>query len=150
LGGTIKLWDLATGQCRQTLGRDGLTVDSVAFLPDGTLASRSRLDRIIKLWDMATGQCRQSLYINEDLFYLSFDTICSRLYTHRGTILLHDYRGYGVSPDGVWITWNSEKLLRLPPEYRPVRWAVAGSALTLGCSLGRVLIFQFSADPSVW
>lgn len=27
--------------------------------------------------------------------------------------------GFGLSLDGVWITWNSENLLWLPAEYRP-------------------------------
>ncbi|KAJ5275561.1 hypothetical protein N7505_004106 [Penicillium chrysogenum] len=58
---TIKLWDTATGDCRQTLDDHSSTVNSVAFSGDGlTLASGSD-DNTVKLWDTATGNCRHTL-----------------------------------------------------------------------------------------
>src|SRR3954466_8786434 len=50
-------------------------------------------------------------------------------------------QGHGVSSDGKWITCNSENLLWLPPEYRPLRSAVTASTVAIGCASGRVLIF---------
>jgi WD40 repeat protein len=63
---TVKLWDVATGQYRQTLTEHTAPVRSVAFSSDGcTLASASD-DRTVKLWDVATGRYRQTLAGHRD------------------------------------------------------------------------------------
>ncbi|KAK1585139.1 WD40-repeat-containing domain protein [Colletotrichum navitas] len=59
---TIKIWDIATGQCRQTL--DHKYAVSTAFSSDSTqLASFSR-DGMAKIWDVATGQCLRKFVHN--------------------------------------------------------------------------------------
>ena len=67
-GGTIRLWDVATGEQRMELnGHQGAV--SVSFSPDGqTLASGSRRarwggtsDTTLRLWDVTTGEQRQTL-----------------------------------------------------------------------------------------
>ena len=65
--GTIKLWNMETGECIRTFEGRKYTVDSVCFSPDGkTALSRCRdieLSRFyggettIKLWNMETGEC---------------------------------------------------------------------------------------------
>ena len=56
---TIKIWDLNTGQCVQTL-EGYIGVNEVIELKDGRLASA--LDHSsIKIWDLNTGQCVQTL-----------------------------------------------------------------------------------------
>jgi WD40 repeat protein len=46
---TIKIWDLATGQLRQTLGHDDI-VQSVSISPDGSTLVSGSADRTIKIW----------------------------------------------------------------------------------------------------
>jgi WD40 repeat protein len=58
---TIKLWDLATGECLQTLTGHHACVWSVAFAPEGTQLASAAEDNTIKLWDLATGACVQTL-----------------------------------------------------------------------------------------
>ncbi|KAH6974017.1 hypothetical protein EDB80DRAFT_527150, partial [Ilyonectria destructans] len=55
-------------------------------------------------------------------------------------------QGYGISDDGVWITYQGRNLLWLPSEYRPVTSAIAASTVALGCISGRVLLFRFSGE----
>ncbi|KAI1030016.1 hypothetical protein LB504_010443 [Fusarium proliferatum] len=57
--GAVKIWDIATGVCRNTLeARDG-HIHSVTFLLNGqSLASASRT---IKIWDTKSGLCLQTL-----------------------------------------------------------------------------------------
>jgi WD40 repeat protein/transcriptional regulator with XRE-family HTH domain len=59
---TIRLWNVASGQCNRTLYGHTGQVYSVAISSDRrTLASGSE-DQSIRLWDMNTGQCRQILH----------------------------------------------------------------------------------------
>ncbi|KAL8377012.1 hypothetical protein RB595_007912 [Gaeumannomyces hyphopodioides] len=56
-GGTVKLWDAATGACETTFERYSRSVNSVAFSPDGQRLASASNDHTVKLWDAATGAC---------------------------------------------------------------------------------------------
>eukprot|EP01052_Picozoa_sp_SAG31_P050531 SAG31_NODE_11572_length_1016_cov_4.076336_1_plen_207_part_01 len=58
---TVKLWDVASGECLRTLEGHSNDVKSVAFdASGGTLASGSA-DATVKLWDVASGECLRTL-----------------------------------------------------------------------------------------
>lgn len=58
---TVKLWQLDTGQCLQTLRGHRAWVWSVAWNPDGNVLASGSCDDTIKLWCVATGTCLQTL-----------------------------------------------------------------------------------------
>ncbi len=54
--GSIRLWNIETGESRQTLKGHADAVSSISFAPDGkTLASTSK-DATARLWDLNTGE----------------------------------------------------------------------------------------------
>ena len=58
---SLKLWDLANGECLHTfVGHTG-RVESVAVSPDGRLAVSGSFDKTLKLWDLSKGECLRTL-----------------------------------------------------------------------------------------
>src|SRR5438876_4546899 len=67
--GTLKLWDLASGRCLQTLEEHTERVQALAWSPDGgTLASGS-FDHTIRLWDGQEGTVRAVLQGHSTVVY---------------------------------------------------------------------------------
>ncbi|WP_204106663.1 MULTISPECIES: WD40 repeat domain-containing protein [Spirulina sp. CCY15215] len=59
--GTIKLWNLRTGEVSTTIDAHTETIDALAFTPDGEILISGSHDRTIKLWRSATGQLLNTL-----------------------------------------------------------------------------------------
>lgn len=57
---SLKIWDIATGQCTSTLTGHSGRIFSVSWSLDSTIASGSS-DKKIKVWDSSTGQCKETL-----------------------------------------------------------------------------------------
>ncbi|KAI8689367.1 NACHT domain-containing protein [Fusarium sp. Ph1] len=156
---TVKIWDAATGAYMQTLEGHGNSVSSVVFSADGQRLASGSEDRTVKIWDATTGTCVQTVNVGRSLYRLSFEpTTNSRLSTDIGLLNLElptptvdaqstnlqraSHSGYGISFDGVWVVKDEKHMLWLPPDYRPVKLAMVGSVVAIGCRLGRVLVMK--------
>jgi WD40 repeat protein len=64
---TIKLWQLDTGQCLQTLRGHRSWVSSVAWSFDGKVLASGSCDNTIKLWCVSMGTCLQTLQGHSDM-----------------------------------------------------------------------------------
>ncbi|KAL2144387.1 hypothetical protein VTI28DRAFT_9211 [Corynascus sepedonium] len=58
---TVKIWEVATGACTQTLEGHSRSINSVAFSADSTLVVSASDDMTVKIWEVATGACTQTL-----------------------------------------------------------------------------------------
>src|SRR5262249_29112013 len=58
---TVKVWDVAGGQCLLTLQGHQRPVQACAFSPDGTRLASGSSDQTVKVWDAASGQCLLTL-----------------------------------------------------------------------------------------
>jgi WD40 repeat protein len=99
--GSVKLWDMRTGQPLRTLevedGFIGEVSPSLAFSPGGDVLASGSLDGTIKLWDIRTGQPLRTLedeFMSEAVISLAFsptgDVVVSG--TWNGSVKLRDVR----------------------------------------------------------
>jgi WD40 repeat protein len=151
---TVRLWETATGTCRSTLEGHSDYVRAVAFTPDGQLVASASWDNTVRLWETTTGTCRSTLdspypYIH----YLDFSPDGQRLCTDRGdiplprtpvvrSVLRPQLRSSYVQVQDQWILRNQQRLLWLPPEYRPTLTAVREDTACLGLASGRVVLLR--------
>jgi WD40 repeat protein len=159
----VKIWDASSGECLQTLEGHNDWVRSVAFSHDSTRLALASADKTVKVWDVSSGECLQTLGIGKVLFIILFDSTGSYLHTEIGTIAINGssasnitssvtdpqkprYQGAGLSSDGAWITYNSENVVWLPSEYRPLCSAVSGKTIGVGVGSGKVWICNFKID----
>jgi WD40 repeat protein len=153
---TVKIWNPATGECQTLEGHSGW-VTSVAWSPDGQQIASASEDGTVKIWNPATGECQT---LEEYTFNLYFD-VRGHLHTdggifdlklnapHNNNITPQDQPAiplqaskYGINE--TWITYRGQKLLWLPPEYRPSASAISETTIVIGCASGCVLIIKFS------
>lgn len=75
INGEIRIWDTATGTCRQTLGifedEERLNyfslIRSLTFSPTGSLLIGGKANGMIKIWDTDTWECKYELEASRDL-----------------------------------------------------------------------------------
>ncbi|KAH6900815.1 hypothetical protein B0T10DRAFT_431737 [Thelonectria olida] len=163
--GGIVLWDLNMGKWKQKFDvADDDSCDFMAFSPDGYVLASTTFKGYIEFWDVISGACFGMVDIRaRRTESIAFNACGSRLVTDFGEVDVPPRagsgqppgepmfplttRGYGLSQDEHWLCWESEKLLWLPPDYRPQSSLIRGQQVVLGLPSGRVCIFEFAEEP---
>jgi WD40 repeat protein len=135
----------------QTLEGHGDSVWSVAFSPDSKRIASGSDDKTVKLWDAESGALQSTLEFANIVRQLRFSSDGFILDTDRGNIVLEpatrelekSVDRVGLCVNDQWTGLNSQRLLRLPPNYRASRVAVDGQRVVLGHSSGGVTLLHF-------
>src|SRR6266516_3748247 len=140
---TVRIWNVATGQAEQTLKGHSGWIRSVVFSPDGSKVASGSDDRTVRIWNVATGQAEQTLEGHSDW-------VTSVVFSRDGS---KSYSFYSMDSSRVWVTQNGLRILYLPFDFRPSRFATnylatTGSTLAIGADTGRVAIVIFRSDVS--
>ncbi|EHK46533.1 hypothetical protein TRIATDRAFT_291692 [Trichoderma atroviride IMI 206040] len=154
--GSIKIWDICTGKCQIILpGSSQESVRGIAFSHSSALlasiASRPREGAYsyrdhpaLEFWNISTGMCLATVdFTRSAAGYISFDEVGFCLSTNAGDYILN---GIGLSEDSEWVMWDDDRLIWLPPAYRPSASAVIGTTLAIGCSLPNVVFMTISSS----
>lgn len=88
--GTIRLWNLATGEEAAPLRGHAGRVVSVALSPDGRLAASGSMDRTVRMWEVQSGKELPPLRVGGDVVW-----------------------GMAFSPDGRRLAWGDGRVVRL-------------------------------------
>jgi WD40 repeat protein len=64
---TLKLWEVATGQCLRTLEGHASAITAVCLSADGRHALSGSVDRALRYWDLVSGRCLATLEGHRDV-----------------------------------------------------------------------------------
>ncbi|KAL2884645.1 Vegetative incompatibility protein HET-E-1 [Ceratocystis lukuohia] len=148
---TIKIWNAASGECLQTLEGHTWPVTSVMFSKNGQqLASRSD-GETTKIWDVNSGVFPQTVGGHNWPVALKVSSSSGHLLelgpSPDKTFLFESkLHSYSLSIDGVWVMRDHQRVLWLPPSYRPIKSAVAEKGVGLGTASGRITIIGFGSN----
>ncbi|KAJ5986656.1 hypothetical protein N7451_011021 [Penicillium sp. IBT 35674x] len=157
----IQVWNARNGRCLQSIKVRGYRPHTLMFSSDLRFLGSYSSDNTVRVWDISNGECievmsanmgaSQCFSDNPDL--RSFDgtfelsSVFDGPNEHSPLTLPHVPES-GIGIRGECITWNSECLLWLPPDYRPAGSSstfISKSTVCICCASGRVLFFTFDS-----
>ncbi|MFO0852553.1 MAG: serine/threonine-protein kinase [Gemmataceae bacterium] len=126
-GGTVVVWDTATGRELTRLSAHAQTVEALAFSPDGTHLATGSTDKTVRVWDWRTGQL--------------VHTMADAQGAIRGLAFSPDGRTLAIAGDDravrLWRTDTGLELLTLDDHPGPVRRVAFSSDGRLLVAAGR-------------
>ncbi|VUC20528.1 unnamed protein product [Clonostachys rosea] len=172
----LKVWHCGSGKCLLELKHRFIDYGCVFSNNSKFIASififpnTSRVHYQVQLWCINTSQHLYSIESGPALDQhiglrlgdlVRFTPDDSGLETSTGVIALSNFppapwnnaprsfsiSGYGISMDTSWITWDGDKLLRIPTQYRPTCSAVHLGTVVLVSDSGRIIILRFAPTP---
>ncbi|EHK15471.1 uncharacterized protein TRIVIDRAFT_165017 [Trichoderma virens Gv29-8] len=156
----IEIYDPLTGACLKQFEYETDTIACMVFSPDSRRLAAAG-ESSIEIWDVSSGVSLRRLDFGNRRYWADAMTFSSDGYLLAASIYLEDgieiwdittgeslrhiSNPYTLeSVQGTWILRGQQRVLWLPPEYRPIRIAIYDGFVILGCRRGIILRFQFA------
>jgi WD40 repeat protein len=95
---TIKLWDVASQLCTQTMTGHTNALTSLSFSPNGKFIASGSVDHEIRVWSMANGNCVETVKAVGNITFVGFSQDGKMLLTKEGEIGEEVFRWRYVNP----------------------------------------------------
>ena len=141
--GTTNIWSLLEGDTNHVFHIIDCVASAIAISPNGRELAVATNDCEIRLCSLATGEPHRILNIGAVARKMSYCENGSYLRTDKGLIRIESGKSDSGFLRGEWIIRNNEKLLWLPPAYRPKLSHWHEGKLFLGLASGRVISIGF-------
>ncbi|KAL2885567.1 Vegetative incompatibility protein HET-E-1 [Ceratocystis lukuohia] len=146
---TVKIWDATSGACLHTLAGHGYPVNSVVFSNDGQRLASGSGDSTVKIWDATSGACLQTLegYFGmvDQTVFLNSEQSSSPPFVDKASSFPPRSHSYTISKDDVWIMQNQQRVLWLPPSYRPEKSAFSSNTIALASASHHITVTGFKS-----
>ncbi|MBW4498029.1 MAG: protein kinase [Scytonema hyalinum WJT4-NPBG1] len=155
--GTIKLWDVATGEEVHTLRHSDWPIYSVAFSPDKEILASGGREGTVQLWDIATGREIYSSIDFKDkvggecrVYSVAFSPIIYASFGQKNVQMLaigrHSYMTLLLVADGKEVYFNPKNVQMLPSANSYLKPAKEAPSKAIFIPCGRVNSVAFSRD----
>ncbi|PHH51864.1 Vegetative incompatibility protein HET-E-1 [Ceratocystis fimbriata CBS 114723] len=147
---TAKIWDATSGECLHTLEGHDRTVRPVVFSHDGLRLATGTDDKIVKIWDATSGECLKTFESHDGLVrsvasLIGGQRLAPRSSPDEASIFHSKFHSYSLSNDDAWIMKDQQRVLWLPPSFRPATSAVAYTKVALSTDSGRIIVIGFGS-----
>ncbi|KAI1760616.1 WD40-repeat-containing domain protein, partial [Hypoxylon sp. FL1150] len=167
---TIRIWNGITYTCLHILESPEDLITKIKFSPDGRIIASVSQDKTIRLWNVTTGIqlqmmqydkgfVREITFLPDELVVSVSDDELNSFWNLWNPMTLKSYSypitdahqdtpsnlvsfGVNLDADKTWITKGSEKLVRIPPQYRPTAWARRESTIFFSYGSSQIVRFQ--------
>ena len=141
--GTIRFWDVDTGELLKTIDPEADTIDAVAFSPDGkTLASTDNNgDGNIRFWDVATGELLKTITVEAGAYSVVYSPDGKTLASGGLTTLASG----GLGEVSIWDVATGKRLKTFIGHIDPVSsvaYSPDGRTLASGCRDSTVILWD--------
>ncbi|EFR04041.1 vegetative incompatibility protein HET-E-1 [Nannizzia gypsea CBS 118893] len=169
--GYLEIWSIPARKQLGTLHTRSSNISSIEFSRDGRWLAAGSLEGRFWIWDIKTGHNIKPLDLDTPIYSIAFDkvglypkinteigtfTVQGSLFTNStnvaerrtGSQLTMTRQGIGMSKCGTWITWDSDKVLWVPPVFRrsgQMTSALTESTVALSNRSGRLTIISMSS-----
>lgn len=138
---TVKIWDISTGTCLQTLKHRDFDISELVFSDGLTQLKSVSVEEITNIWDISSGTRLQSLRTCNFGPLTNVFTLPHSKGSVKGQPITHC--SINISADRTSITRHDKEWLWLPAEYQPSHFAISGGCIVVTTDSGRTWSCHF-------